>query len=253
MKLKPLIRKIITATILAVISYGSVADEIRVAVASNFSSTIKVIVERFELESGHKVKLSFGSTGKHYAQIINGAPFDIFFAADSRRPKLLEDSENIVSGTRKTYAVGRLVLWSENKDLIKPKDNIMHSDKFRRLAIANPKLAPYGSAAKEVMEKEGVWIKLSRRIIRGENISQTLQFLKSGNVDLGFIAYSQVLGISGDMGSHWLVPKKLYTPIRQQVVLLKDKPAARMFLKFIDSTSIREFIKKSGYGVGDNG
>ena len=242
--------------LLALFPRVSLADELRVAVASNFYSTIKVIAEQFELKttnsSGqqHKVILIPGSSGKHYAQIINGAPFDIFFSADTERARLLEQSERTESGTRFTYALGKLILWSPMDNYVDLKGEVLKSKDFRYLAIANPKLAPYGKAAEEVLKSLNIWTDLGGRIVRGENIAQTFQFVSSGNAKLGFVAHSQIkssdLSISG---SFWEVPQSIYRPIEQQAVLLRDSALAREFLSFVKSTESLSIIYESGYGL----
>ncbi len=242
--------------LLALFPRVSLADELRVAVASNFYSTIKVIAEQFELKttnsSGqqHKVILIPGSSGKHYAQIINGAPFDIFFSADTERARLLEQSERTESGTRFTYALGKLILWSSMDNYVDLKGEVLKSKDFRYLAIANPKLAPYGKAAEEVLKSLNIWTDLGGRIVRGENIAQTFQFVSSGNAKLGFVAHSQIkssdLSISG---SFWEVPQSIYRPIEQQAVLLRDSALAREFLSFVNSTESLSIIYESGYGL----
>ena len=242
--------------LLALFPRVSLADELRVAVASNFYSTIKVIAEQFELKttnsSGqqHKVILIPGSSGKHYAQIINGAPFDIFFSADTERARLLEQSERAESGTRFTYALGKLILWSSMDNYVDLKGDVLKSKDFRYLAIANPKLAPYGKAAEEVLKSLNIWTVLGGRIVRGENIAQTFQFVSSGNAKLGFVAHSQIkssdLSISG---SFWEVPQSIYRPIEQQAVLLRDSSLAREFLSFVKSDESLSIIYESGYGL----
>jgi molybdate transport system substrate-binding protein len=242
--------------LLALFPRVSLADELRVAVASNFYSTIKVIAEQFELKttnsSGqqHKVILIPGSSGKHYAQIINGAPFDIFFSADTERARLLEQSERAESGTRFTYALGKLILWSPMDNYVDLKGEVLKSKDFRYLAIANPKLAPYGKAAEEVLKSLNIWTDLGGRIVRGENIAQTFQFVSSGNAKLGFVAHSQIkssdLSISG---SFWEVPQSIYRPIEQQAVLLRDSSLAREFLSFVKSDESLSIIYESGYGL----
>ena len=228
----------------------TVADEIHVAVASNFADAIKTIAQQFEANTGLKVILSFGSTGKHYAQIKNGAPFDAFFAADTKRPKLLDEEDLIIPDSRFTYAVGKIVLWSPNKDLVDANAKILAEDKFRHLAIANPKLAPYGKAAQEVLQARGLWSQLQGRMVRGENIGQTFQFVKSGNAELGFVAYSQVKRPGQPVtGSLWAIPQSLYSPIAQQAVLLKDNETARKFLQFIRSNQALDIIEGYGYGT----
>jgi len=228
------------------------ADEIRVVVASNFAGAIKEMAAHFEQQSGHKIVLIFGSTGKHYAQIRNGAPFDIFFAADARRPALLEKENIAIPASRFTYAIGKLVLWSPDRKLIDAKGNVLKNTTFRYLAIANPKLAPYGMAAQEVLERRKLWENLQGKMVRGENIGQAFQFVKTGNAELGFIAYSQIKHPDTNTlmeGSFWLVPQTLYTPIEQQAVLLKDNPVARDFLAFVKSTEALKLIGNMGYSI----
>lgn len=228
------------------------ADEVRIAVASNFTETIRSIAGEFQEETGHRVILSNGSSGKHYAQIKNGAPFDAFFSADSYRPELLEQQGVAIPGSRFTYAVGKLVLWSPQPGLVEAGGKVLDEGTFRNLSVANPKLAPYGKAAREVLQKRGLWKKLSRRMVRGENIGQAYQFVKSGNAELGFVALSQIqrpkMPISG---SYWLIHQSLYTPINQQAVLLKDRAAARAFLDFVKRESVAAIIHDFGYGTAD--
>ncbi|MCP4697475.1 MAG: molybdate ABC transporter substrate-binding protein [Gammaproteobacteria bacterium] len=226
----------------------SIAEKIRVAVASNFMDAITSIVKRYETNTGHKVMLIFGSTGRHYAQIKNGAPFDAFFAADARRPELLEKEGTALPGSRFTYAVGKVVLWSSKMGYVDPKGSVLERGEFRHLAIANPKLAPYGKAAREVLQTLGLWERLSRRLVRGENIGQTFQFVHSGNAELGFVACSQAKCSNQPVkGSFWKVPQALYTPIEQQAVLLKDNEAARAFLSFMRSEEALKIIHDYGY------
>lgn len=224
------------------------ASEIRVAVASNFAQTAKVLAKEFEHNTGKKITLIFGSTGKHYAQIKHGAPFHVFLAADSLRPERLENEKTAVAGSRFTYAIGKLVLWSPKENYIDPKGDVLRNANYNRMAMANPRLAPYGKAAQQVLEKHSLWKKLRSRIVRGENIGQTYQFVKSGNAELGFIAYTQIY-LTGQTtkGSHWLVPQTLYTPIKQQAILLKDKPDARQFLRFLQSSTAINIIQNHGY------
>lgn len=237
----------------AVQSFGageSAADEIRVAVASNFVHTMKSIAERFTDKTGHKVILIFGSTGKHYAQIKNGAPFDAFFAADVQRPELLEEEGVALPGSRFTYAVGKIVLWSPKMGYVDSAGNVLEQGGFRYLAIANPKLAPYGKAAQEVLHARRVWASLQENIVRGENIGQTFQFVKSGNAELGFVAYSQIKRPGHPVeGSFWEIPQSLYTPVEQQAVLLKENNAAQAFLRFVKSETSRNLIRDYGYSV----
>jgi molybdate transport system substrate-binding protein len=228
------------------------AGEIKVAVASNFSAA-RPLAERFERTTGHRVVLVFGSTGKHYTQIVNGAPFDLFLAADADHAIRLEGAGSTVPATRFTYAVGALLLWSPDSSVIDPEAEVLQRGDFRHLAIANPELAPYGAAAREVLMAKGLWQSLQNRLVRGENIAQAFQFVASGNAELGFIARSQVErnGRLPTVGSYWEVPAALHAPIEQQAVLLADTDAGRSFLEFLRSDSARGIIRKYGYTTAD--
>ena len=226
------------------------ADEIRVAAASNFRPAMRVLAKRFEAQSGHKVQLIFGSTGKQYAQIVNGAPFDAFFAADVERPEQLEQEGLAIAGSRYTYALGKLVLWSPKAQFVDPAGKVLESDSFRYLSLASPTLAPYGLAAQQTLESLGLWEKLEPRLVRGENIAQAYQFVSSGTAELGFIAYSQIQNPKRkNKGSYWEVPQSLYTPIEQQAVLLLDTAAGREFLAFTRSWDGLKIISAHGYSV----
>jgi len=228
-------------------------DEIRVAAASNFRDALEQISVEFEKQSAHDVVLIFGATGKHYAQIVHGAPFDVFFAADTARPERLENEELAVPGTRFTYAIGRLVLWSTNEHLVDSEGRVIGQGNYRHLAIANPELAPYGRAAKEALQSLGLWETVSQSLVTGENIGQTFQFVASGNAELGLVAWSQLQhGNSGMGGSWWLVPDTLHKPIEQQAVLLKPGTAAESFLAFVRSAKSLEILSAHGYGVPDD-
>ena len=230
------------------------AAEVRIAVASNFTAAMQQLAEQFSAVSGHSTKLIFGSTGKHYAQIKHGAPFDAFFAADVKRPQLLEQEGIALAGSRFTYAIGKVVLWSPDANLVDDKGKVLQSEQFHYLAMANPKLAPYGRAAQQIMEQAGVWPGLRSRAVRGENIGQTFQFVRSGNAQLGFVAYSQLKALPDAGGSLWLPDLNSYTPIRQQAVLLKDTPAAQQFMQFVQSPAGAEIIARYGYdSTADNG
>ncbi len=250
--MKALIRILFLAlAISSIMANPAMAQEIRVAVASNFSGAIHALAHRFEIEKGYRVTLIFGSTGKHYAQIKNGAPFDLFFAADIQRPKLLDEEGIAVSESRFTYAIGKLVLWSPVLvDSDEPIETRLQRGDFQKLAIANPRFAPYGKAAQEVLEDLGLWENFQRKIVRGENISQAFQFVKSGNAAMGFVALSQLkqpeLPVSGAI---WDVPETLYTPIEQQAVLLKNSEAAAEFLSFVKSAESLEVIRGFGYST----
>jgi molybdate transport system substrate-binding protein len=194
--------------------------------------------------------LSFGSTGKLYAQIKNGAPFALFFSADAERPQLLEQEGLAVPGCRFTYAIGKLVLWSPRPGYVDAEGDVLGRGDFRYLAMANADLAPYGRAAQQVLVARGLDAGLRNRIVRGEDISQTLQFVRSGNADLGFVAWSQVMRPGRPVeGSYWEVPQALYTPIEQQVVLLKEGETARAFLDFVRSSEAVDLIRSYGYGT----
>ena len=231
------------------------AEELRVAVASNFYPTMKKIVDLYELKktnlnNPHKVILISGSSGKHFAQIINGAPFDIFFSADEEKPRLLEKQGKVEPDSRFTYAKGKLVLWSPRNDFVDSSGEILKQDDFKFLAIANPKIAPYGKSAEETLKSLKLWKKMQKKIVRGENIGQTFQFVRSGNAQLGFVAYSQIIGSDNIIdGSFWEIPESIYTPINQQAVLLKASNAGKDFLSFIQSDESLSIILKSGYAL----
>ncbi|NND36668.1 MAG: molybdate ABC transporter substrate-binding protein [Gammaproteobacteria bacterium] len=223
------------------------ADEIRVAVASNFRYAIEDIAPRFERQIGHDLTLIFGSTGKHFAQIENGAPFDVFLAADERRPRMLEEDGLAVSGSRFVYAIGKLVLWSADPERIDGNEALLAGD-FRFLAIANPTLAPYGRAARQALVNLGIWQRVYPQIVRGENVAQTYQYVVSGNADIGLIALAQIrIPDAGYSGSHWEVPGDLYEPIRQQAALVNDTPATRAFWEYLRSEEALAVIRSYGY------
>jgi molybdate transport system substrate-binding protein len=230
------------------------ADEIKVAVASNFYPAMKEIALQYELKQSqssenHKIILISGSSGKHYAQIMNGAPFDIFFSADKVRPILLEKKGISESGSRFTYALGRLVLWSSLDGFVE-KDEQLYNNELRFLAIANPKIAPYGVAAREALISINLWEDLQSKLVRGENIAQTFQFINSGNAKLGFISYSQLMNPNYPVvGSFWEVPQSMYKPIEQQAVVLKKSSLAKDFLSFIGSDESLNIISKYGYDL----
>ncbi len=230
------------------------AEEVRVAVASNFLSTLNEIITHFEKDTGHTVLVSAGSSGKLYAQIKHGAPFELFFSADVNRPKLLEEEGLAVQGSRFTYSVGRLTLWSPDPDMV-PEDGktVLEKGTFEHLAIANPKTAPFGLAAEQTLKKLGLWELLKHRLVQGENIGQTFQFVFSKNAQLGFVSLSQVLDpkINGG-GSRWDVPATFHEPLEQEVVLLmngQNHTAAKAFLEYVKGDTSRAIIERFGYGV----
>lgn len=245
-----MIRFMLTLVLLSVFigSQPVRAGEARIAVASNFTNAIKAIVERFQEQTGDKIVLVFGATGKFYAQIMNGAPFDAFFSADTRRPALLEQNEVALPGSRFTYAQGKIVLYSPKADYVDANGAVLKNREYHYLAIANPKFAPYGEAAKQVLEKLGLWETLRFQMVRGENIGQAYQFVISGNAELGFVALSQIkrhgLAISG---SYWVVPANLYQPIKQQAVLISDNQVAKAFVEFVRSDEAKAIMQGFGY------
>ncbi len=227
----------------------SAADEITVAVATNFVGAMNALVERFEATSGHDVLVSSGSTGGHYAQIKNGAPFEAFFAADTERPRLLEAEGLAVPGSRFLYAVGRVALWSTRANYVDADGTVLEVGDFRHLAIANPELAPYGAAARDVLTARALWDRLRPRLAMGQDIGQAYGFVQTGNAELGFVAWAQLKQPGREIaGSYWLVPASLHRPIEQEAVLLRDVPAARALLEFMKSSEAREIIRGYGYG-----
>lgn len=242
--------------ILAIVIMSATAhgEEATLAVASNFTEVIEVLVDDFETASGHELTVSTGSTGQLYAQIVNGAPFDVFLAADRERPERLEEEGAAVAGSRFTYAVGKIALWSPQPDLIAQSgEEYLRAGDFRSLAIANPELAPYGIAARQTLEALGLWDELQARIVMGENIGQTHAMVATGNAQAGFVALSYVLSPANERpGSRWDVPAELYAPINQDAVLLeraKDNAAAVEFMDYLKSESARSTIENHGYGV----
>ncbi len=229
------------------------ANEVQVAVAANFTAPMKTIAADFEKATGHKLALSFGATGKFHTQIRNGAPFDILLAADDETPAKLEKEGLGVPGSRFTYAIGKLVLWSAKPGFVDDKGEVLRKGGFRHVALAAPKLAPYGAAAVEALSKLGLLASIEPKFVQGESIGQTYQFIVSGNAELGFVALSQVYE-DGKIksGSAWIVPASLYSPIRQNAVLLtkgKGNPAAEALLKYLKGDKAKAVIKSYGYDL----
>ena len=227
------------------------AAEVKVAVASNFAAPMHKLAALFMQETGHKVLISLGSTGGFYAQIQQGAPFELLLAADQQTPLMLEQQGLSVPGTRYTYAMGQLVLWSKNPGLVDPQGDVLRRGNFHKLALANPKVAPYGRAAVEVMTAMGLLSSLKDKWVQGENIAQVHQFVLSENATLGFVALSQVQ-VQGQLsqGSAWIVPERWYSPIRQDAILLKqgkDHEAARALWAYLRSDSAKAVIRSFGY------
>lgn len=250
--LAPLATLLLGLALLLGLSGGASAATARIAVASNFSAAAGAIEQAFEAAGGHRVTISTGSTGGLYAQIRHGAPFHAFLAADARRPRLLGEEGVATAGSRFTYARGRIALWSPRPGLVTGPEVLASAD-FRRLAMANPRTAPYGLAARQALKSLGRWQALQGRLVRGENIAQAHQFVASGNAELGFVALSQISGPNRPgQGSRWLVPNRHHQPIRQQAVLLErgsDNPAARAFLDFLRGPEAQAIMRDYGYAT----
>jgi molybdate transport system substrate-binding protein len=229
------------------------AAELTLAVASNFTPAMQEIALRFERESGHKVRTVSGSSGKFHAQIKNGAPFHAFFSADAEKPLRLEQESLAVPGTRFTYAIGRLALWSPRPGFVDGAGRVLHEGAFGRLAIANPLHAPYGAAALEVLQGLGLADRLRGKLAQGENIAQAYQFVDSGNAELGFVALSQILESGAiERGAAWIVPASMHRPIRQDAVLLQPADseagtAARELLDFMRGAGGRGIVDAHSY------
>ncbi|OAI21837.1 molybdate ABC transporter substrate-binding protein [Methylomonas lenta] len=238
---------------LAVIAPTVFAETVLVAVASNFTKPMTEIAEAFEKATGHSAKLSFGSSGKFVSQLENGAPFEVFLSADDEKPLKLEQADLAVAGSRFTYALGRLVLWSAKPGYVDDQGQILSKGGFQHLALADPKLAPYGVAALEVLKSLGLQEKLQALFVQGENISQAHQYVITGNAELGFVALSQVIA-NGKIaeGSGWIIPVDRYAPIRQDAVLMKtgaENPAAPALLAYLKSAPALAIMQKYGYGL----
>jgi molybdate transport system substrate-binding protein len=226
------------------------AEEISVAVAANFTAPMKLITAEFEKDSGHKVVTSYGSTGKFYAQIKNGAPFEILLAADDETPAKLVKENVGASASQFTYAIGKLVLWSAKPGFVDSAGDVLKRGDFAHLSLADPKLAPYGVAGVETLKALGVYETIAPKIVTAENITQAYQFINSGNAELGFVALSQVLKDGKIEGSSWLVPANYYTQIRQDAVILKPgrgKAAVEALIKFLKGDKAKAIIKSLGY------
>ena len=230
---------------------AALAGQVQVAVAANFTAPMKLISAAFEKETGHSAVLSFGATGRLYAQISHGAPFDVFLAADDETPARLEKEGTAVKGSRFTYATGKLVLWSAQPKLVDAQGEVLKTGDFKKLAIAAPKLAPYGAAALETINKLGLLSRLEPRLVTGESIGQAYSFVATGNAELGFMALSQVTENSQiKSGSAWVIPEALHSPIRQDAVLLSKgagNQAAVMLLAFLKTENAKAVIRSFGY------
>jgi molybdate transport system substrate-binding protein len=230
---------------------GAHAAEAQVAVAANFAEPMKAIAAVLEKSTDHTLKVSTGASGAFYTQIKHGAPFDVFLSADNERPEMLEKEGLAQPGTRFTYATGKLVLWSARSGRVDDKGSVLKAPGLVKVAYANPKTAPYGTAAVQVLERLGLKDAITPKLVQGESIGQTYSFVKTGNADVGFVALSQVLsGGRLKEGSMWVIPQAHYDPIRQDVVLLKrgaDNEAAKALLRLLQSPSIKDLIRSYGY------
>ena len=229
------------------------ADVVQVAVAANFTAPARALAEVFARTTGHEAKLSFGATGAFYTQIKNGAPFDVLLAADDERPARLEKEGDTVPGSRFTYATGQLVLWSAKPGLVDDEGAVLKHGQFGKIAIANPKNAPYGAAAVEAMEKLGLAATLQPKLVTGESIGQTFNFIATGNAELGFVALAQVLeGGKLKSGSMWVVPAQYHAPIIQDAVILNraaSNPAAKAWMELLKTPQSKALIRSHGYAV----
>jgi molybdate transport system substrate-binding protein len=240
------------ALVLSVLTPAAHAETATIAVAANFAAAVKSLQVPFEERTGHTLVFAFGSTGKLYAQIIHGAPFDVFLAADQERPALLE-ARGGVPGTRFTYATGRLTLWSPDPELLKDgSPTALSNPGVRHVAIANPKLAPYGLAARQALERLGLWVGVESKIVMGQDVGEAFAMVATGNAQAGFVALSLVLEAPGTAGSRWDVPAEFHEALRQDAVLLRhgaDNPAAVAFLDFLRGEDARDLMRRHGYAV----
>ena len=247
------LRRLLTLTAALALSAAAQAEVVQIAVAANFTAPARALAEIFARTTGHEAKLSFGATGAFYTQIKNGAPFDILLAADDERPIRLEKEGDTVPGSRFTYAVGQLVLWSAKPGFVDDQGAVLKGGNFNKIAVANPKLAPYGAAAVETMDKLGLAAALTPKLVTGESIGQTYNFIATGNAELGFVALAQVLdGGKLKSGSMWVVPAKYHAPIIQDAVILKRaaaNPAAKAWMALMRSPNTQDFIRSYGYEV----
>lgn len=240
-------RHITLALSIFLICTSATAAQVKVAVAANFTAPMREIAARFAETTGHQALVSYGSTGKLYAQIRNGAPFHVFLAADRKRPRLVHESG--LGSTPKTYAIGRLVLWSHDPGMIDSSE-VLEAGDFARIAIANPKTAPYGSGALQIIEALGVKDQVTGKLVKGDNIAQTYQFVMTENAQLGFVALSQIT--DRPEGSYWVPPQSLYDPLHQDMVLLtkgSTNPAALAFVDFLLGDEAQKIAERYGYGV----
>ena len=247
--MRPLTR-LIAALVLTLAAVPAFAAETKVAVAANFTEPAKQIAARFKARTGHDATLSFGSSGQFHTQIANGAPYEVLLSADRERPEKAEAEGLAVVGSRFTYAIGRLALYSKTPGLIDGRGAVLASGRFQKIAIADPRTAPYGVAAVETMKKRRVYDALRPKIVQGTSITQAYQFVDTGAAEVGFVALSQLSGVRG--GSRWTVPASDHTPIDQQAVLLKtgaNSVAAKAFMAFLKGPEAKAIIRRYGYEV----
>ena len=242
-------RLTIVFSVMALASFAGIAraGTTNIAVAANFTDAAKEIASAFKAKSGHEAILSFGASGQIYTQIQQSAPYKVFLSADDERPKKLAEEGLAIQGSRFTYAIGKLVLWSKDQDLIKGEETLK-ANAFSKLSIANPSAAPYGAAAIEVLEALNLYGTIKTKIVMGNTIAQAFQFVETGNAEIGFVSLSQITG--NKAGSRWMVPQSLYTPIRQDAILLKNgetDDASREFISFLKGPEARAIIEKYGY------
>ena len=247
------LRRLLALTAALALSAAAQAEVVQIAVAANFTAPARALAEVFARTTGHEAKLSFGATGAFYTQIKNGAPFDVLLAADNERPARLEKEGDTVPGSRFTYATGQLVLWSAKPGLVDDEGAVLKHGQFGKIAIANPKNAPYGAAAVEAMNKLGLAAALQPKLVTGESIGQTYNFIATGNAELGFVALAQVLdGGKLKSGSMWVVPAQYHAPIIQDAVILKraaNNPAAKAWMELLKTPQSKELIRSYGYAV----
>ncbi|SEB89888.1 molybdate transport system substrate-binding protein [Pseudomonas saponiphila] len=240
------------AALLAVFALGTAqAAEVQVAVAANFTAPIQAIAADFEKDTGHKLVAAYGATGQFYTQIKNGAPFEVFLSADDSAPQKLENEGDAVKGSRFTYAIGTLALWSAKQGYVDSKGQVLKDNQYQHLSIANPKAAPYGLAATQVLAKLGLSDQVKDKLVEGQNITQAYQFVSTGNAELGFVALSQIYKDGKvSSGSAWIVPAQMHDPIKQDAVILnkgKDNPAAQALVDYLKGPKAAAIIQSYGY------
>ncbi len=245
------ISRLVAAVLASTVMCNAMADEVQVAVAANFTAPIQAIAADFEKDTGHKLVAAYGATGQFYTQIKNGAPFEVFLSADDTTPEKLEKEGNTVKGSRFTYAIGTLALWSAQEGYVDSKGEVLKKNEYQHLSIANPKAAPYGLAATQVLEKLKLTDVTKAKIVEGQNITQAYQFVSTGNAELGFVALSQIFK-DGKVtsGSAWIVPASMHDPIKQDAVILnkgKDNAAAEALVEYLKGPKAAAVIKSYGY------